>query len=123
MMNDVRDPMMGQLRTASGLNVLAGIWLIIAAWILGYAGHHTPQWNDVVLGVIVGILALIRFLGAWRASVLSWINVILGIWLIISPWVLGYSDIHAAAWNNVIVGIAVILLGWWSAMTTQHATA
>lgn len=42
----------------SWLNVLAGIWLIIAPWILG---HQTlaSKINDVVLGVVVMVVGLI----------------------------------------------------------------
>ena len=119
MINDVRNPMMSQMRTASGLDIIAGIWLIISSWVLSYASHTTPFWNDVIIGAVIAVIALIRFFGAWRASWLSWINVVLGIWLIISPWVLGYTGIHAAAWNNVILGIIVIVLSWWSAMSTR----
>jgi hypothetical protein len=34
---------------ASGLNVLAGIWLIIAPFVLGY-DDGDPYWNDIVFG-------------------------------------------------------------------------
>jgi SPW repeat len=44
--------------TASGLNLLAGIWLIIAPFVLGY-GDGDPYWNDIVFSVIVFVLALI----------------------------------------------------------------
>jgi len=42
----------------SWLNVLAGIWLIVAPWILG---HQTlaSKINDVILGVIVAVVGLI----------------------------------------------------------------
>lgn len=46
-----------------------------------------------------------------RAAVRSnWINVILGIWVVISPFVLGFSNLRAAMWNNVATGLAVLLL-------------
>jgi SPW repeat len=35
----------------------------------------------------------------------SWLNLILGIWLVISPFVLFASGV--AMWNNVIVGIII----------------
>src|SRR5262249_7041950 len=38
------------------------------------------------------------------------VNVILGIWLFISPWVLGYSGAEAQAWNAWIVGVIVFVL-------------
>lgn len=42
----------------SWLNVLAGIWLIIAPWILDYQ-TLASKINDVLLGVIVTVVALI----------------------------------------------------------------
>ncbi len=41
---------------------------------------------------------------------LSWINFILGLWLIIAPFVLHFSNNQAATWNSVIVGIVVAVL-------------
>jgi hypothetical protein len=59
--------------------------------------------NNVVAGAAVGILALIRWSmhqPGWR-----WLNLILGMWLVISPFVLFLSA--AAMWNNVILGIII----------------
>lgn len=40
----------------------------------------------------------------------GWITVLLGGWLVISPFVLGFSHITAGIANNISVGIAIILL-------------
>ena len=92
-------------RSASGnswVNIMLGIWVIISPFVLGI---HTPKgiWNNIVIGAMVGILAIIR----WRMHQpgWSWLNLILGIWLVISPFVLFLSG--AAMWNNVILGIIV----------------
>lgn len=53
----------------------------------------------------------------------SWFNVILGIWLIISPWVVGFSDITGATWNAVIVGIVVAIVGLWAALGSTATAA
>ena len=45
---------------------------------------------------------------------LSWVFVVLGIWLIISPWVVGFSGEVGATWNAIIVGIIVAALGLYS---------
>jgi hypothetical protein len=54
-----------------------------------------------------------------RNVALSWINALLGIWLIISPFVL-YPAVRpvALAYNNVILGIIVLVLGVWSAVAS-----
>ena len=36
------------------------------------------------------------------------VNAILGVWLVVSPWLLGYQDVSAAMWNASIVGVALI---------------
>ena len=44
------------------------------------------------------------------ASVANIGNVILGIWVLISPFVLGFSRLENVKWNNVATGAAVALL-------------
>jgi hypothetical protein len=39
----------------------------------------------------------------------DWCNLILGIWLCLSPWLLGFTDQRAAAENAVAVGILIIV--------------
>ena len=41
---------------------------------------------------------------------LSWVNFVLGLWLIIAPFVLHYREVSSAMWNNVIVGIVIAIL-------------
>ena len=114
-----------QVQTASGLNIIAGIWLIIAPFILGY-GTSKPITNDIILGIIVGIVALIRVFNPVRTTMLSWINIIAGAWLIIVPFLLSYAY-TTPRWNDVILGIIVLVLAIWSmgagAQTTTHRFA
>lgn len=46
---------------------------------------------------------------AGEIQALSGINFILGIWMIISPWILGYVS-GSAKWDQVGIGIAVLIL-------------
>lgn len=39
-----------------------------------------------------------------------WVSVAIGGWLIISPWVLGFSDNFLAKWTSVLCGIVLVLL-------------
>jgi cytochrome c biogenesis protein CcdA len=110
-------------RTLSGINVLAGIWLIIAPFILNYTSTGN-KWQEVVFGIIIGILGIIR-LGAPHLSWPSWINLLIGIWIIIAPWTISNTT-TSARWNEVIVGIIVALLAWSSGAITitdnRHGT-
>jgi hypothetical protein len=108
----------GQIRIASGLNFLAGLYLLISAWANGANGGGTA--NGIIFGIIVAILAASRFSGAtgpWA----SWLDALIGVWMILSPWVYRYAD-TGWKWNSIVVGIIMIVLGVWSAIasTTAH---
>lgn len=112
-------------RTASGLNIIAGLWLIIAPFALGYSNIDAAMWNDVLVGIAVVILAGIRTATPGRYTGFSWTNVALGVWLIIAPFVLQYGaaavgNAGAAFWNDILLGIAVAALAWASAASTSR---
>ena len=45
--------------------------------------------------------------------VFSWIELVLGLWLILSPWLLGFSSITVMKWSNVLVGLVFVLVNAW----------
>jgi hypothetical protein len=119
MNNNLTTPTDDASRPASTLNVLAGIWLIISTWVLGFAVVQPALWNTLLVGIVVLVLAAIR-LGTTGTTGVSWINLILGIWLIISPFVLGFSGVPAAMSNSIILGILVGIFGLWGALASQQ---
>lgn len=104
-----------QIQFVSGLDVVAALWLFIS----GFAVPATQamQVNDWVCGIVVGIIAACRALGAYTASWLSWINVLIGLWVLITPWTLGIGT-QNEIWNGVLTGLAIIILAAWSALTS-----
>lgn len=104
--------------TPSGLDVLAGIWLLISPFVLAFSANRAAMTNDVVLGIVIGILALVRFFGPAQNVGISWLNFLLGIWVLISPFVLTFGTLRSATTDNVITGIVVIILSFGSAMAT-----
>jgi hypothetical protein len=90
--------------SSSWLNILLGIWVIISPFVLAFPSPKA-MWSNVATGIVVGILAIVRS-SVRNQPGWSWINVILGIWLILSPFVFGVVS-GAALWNNVILGIII----------------
>lgn len=91
-----------------GINVLMGIWLIFSPWVLQYTDMVAETWNSYLVGVAVLVVATWALLkpAAWKEL----INLILGLWLISSPWLL-QTHHHAAATKNIfIVGVVVIIV-------------
>jgi hypothetical protein len=63
--------------------VLLGLSLIVAPFVLDYSGGD-PYRNDIVFGAIVAVIALVRVAGAYKASWLSYLNGLIGVWLLAS---------------------------------------
>lgn len=102
----------------SVLNVLAGIWLIIAPFVLLY-GDSTALINDIVLGIVIAVFALIRaFVPGFQTVWLSWLNALWGIWLVVGSFILAYAGL--ARTNDIILGIIVFVLGLCSASVSEQ---
>lgn len=113
-------PMPHNTGAASWVNILLGIWVIISPFVLSFSQLSTAMWNNVATGVAVGIIGLIRASAVQPEW--SWANIILGVWLIASPFVLGFFN-QVALWNNIILGIIIALVAWANAMRNAHARA
>ncbi len=92
------------------VNLLDGILLFIAPWVLGYSGTNSTAFSDaLVLGALIVIFALVGLFVHTAGNWTHWVVGILGILSFISPWVLGYSGLMPAFWANIVLGaIAVI---------------
>ncbi len=113
--------MQGSVKTASGLIVLASLWLIISPWVLSFAGS-TGMWDAIAVGVIGLILAWVRYANPVGTSGLSWLVVLLGIWLFASIYLFGWVGLMRVFWDFAIVGVAYVLFGLWSATSHEVMT-
>ena len=103
----------------SGTNAEIGLWVVLAPFVLGYSIIQTPLWNDIVCGVLIAILGIIRFGSPATTAWASWTNAGIGAWLVIAPFVLaGY--VVSATWNDVVCGALVVILGIASALATSR---
>jgi len=108
------------------LIVLLSTWLFVSPWVLNFGGIAggganatgasgaimAAAWNAWVLGVVVFLLALSAV--RQRRSSPEWINVLLGAWIFVAPWFLGFAGYPAAAWDHWSVGAVIAILGIWS---------
>lgn len=43
-----------------------------------------------------------------------WIIISLAVWLLLSPWILGYSQLNLIVWNNIAVAALTIVFIFWN---------
>jgi hypothetical protein len=99
------------------VNLILGLWMLASPWVLNYQAEPNPTWNAVVVGVLIAAVAVSALVAvmAWQ----EWANVVLGIWLAISPWVLGFTALSAVMWNAVVVGLLVAVFALWAVATDK----
>jgi len=99
------------------LNLILGLWMLVSPWVLNHQAETNPTWNAAILGILIAAVALFTLFRvmAWE----EWANVVFGVWLVISPWILGFSGLGAAMWNAVIVGAVVAVLALWALGTDK----
>ncbi len=104
-----------QIRFASGMNFFLGLWLLFSPFTLGYTYSLIATAEAVEFGLIVVVIAWLRTAHPERARWASLINLLLGLLLIGSGFLLGAAGVDAAHWDNLTIGIPLALFALWSA--------
>jgi hypothetical protein len=101
------------MKALNWANVALGVWLLMAPFALSYERIQAALWEDVVVGLLIAAYSLWRALEIEQMTVGNWIVGALGLWTLVSPYVLHFSGATIAMRNNVIVGAAVTILAIW----------
>lgn len=89
-------------------NIVVGIALVLSPWVLGFAAEAAAAWNAWIVGALIALVAigaLVSF-AEWE----EWVNLVLGVWALVSPWLLGFAAVTAAVWVHVVAGLIVAVL-------------
>ncbi|MEO5936025.1 MAG: vitamin K epoxide reductase family protein [Terriglobales bacterium] len=84
-----------------------GLWLMFAPAALGSVGKAAH--SDHLIGALIVTLSVIALADVGRA--VRFVNVLLGAWVVASPWILSGAA-ASARWSDLIAGILVILLSF-----------
>jgi hypothetical protein len=93
------------------LCMLAGLYLAISPWVVGFQGFTGLRVSNLVTGLALAVLGLGFGSALERTHNLGWSALAIGVWTIIAPWVIsGHFSIYRTILNNVIVGGVICLL-------------
>jgi hypothetical protein len=105
---------------AAWLVFALGVWELFAPFIWKYGNHFTMTGNSAVVGV------LIMMFGFWVVATdhdwASWVNVALGVWLIVAA-VVFERGLGKALVNDVVVGALVVGFAYLAARHGKAAWA
>ena len=99
------------------VNAVIAVCLILSPWVLGYAGEMAAVTNAVLAGAVLLAVALGAMLmpRAWE----EWSEAVVGLWLMASPWIVGFAAHPHARNAALIAGIVVLALALWTLATDK----
>ena len=107
------------------INLILGFWLFLTPWVFGFVAETAPSWTAWLSGIAIAAFAIaaIAAFAEWE----EWISLLLGVWVVVSVWVVGFAAHATVTWVNVLTGIAVIVVAgarlWFMHRTPPHVTA
>lgn len=93
------------------INLLLAVALFLSPWVVGFATEQYATWNAWACGVLVAAVA-IGALGAFKEWE-EWVNLLLGIWLVAAPWVLGFAAVIPARGAHITFGLLIAAVAAW----------
>jgi SPW repeat len=103
-----------------GLVTIAGLYCAISPWVIHFSGTRTDLMiNNLILGIAVALIGVGLSMAPERMRGMSLAMAAIGVWLIISPWVVTRSPTVGMISNNVVTGAVICLLGLVATMATM----
>jgi len=91
----------------AGSQVVLGLLLFAAPWVAGFATEQTAAWTAWASGMLIAIVGMVALAG--QAYAAAWANLVLGLWAVAVPWLLGFAMLQPAMWSHVVLGALVAL--------------
>jgi hypothetical protein len=90
------------------LGMLIGVLIGISPWLAEQQVDQAVMWNAVLVGALVLGLAQLEYVSLQRWAEAG--EIVLGLWLIASPFTFGYAETGALRYWHFILGAIVVLL-------------
>src|SRR3977135_2657106 len=99
-------------------NLILGAILFFSPWMFGFDAGNASQ-NAHIAGLVIAVLAVaaLAAFAIWE----EWLNLIVGLWTLVSPWILGFQGTTAMT-VHVIIGAAVAVLAAVQLWFRSHKT-
>jgi hypothetical protein len=90
------------------LSMLLGVIIGLSPWLADQKTDPTVIWNAILVGACVLVFAQLEYVSLQRWE--EWCEIALGLWLVASPFALGYGVSGTLAYWHYFLGAAVALL-------------
>jgi hypothetical protein len=95
------------------VNILLGLWLISSPWLMNFSTEdRAAALSAWIMGSGLIVLAVIAMFKP--ATLRDALALVVGVWLMVSPWVLGHAAFSASSVNALVTGTLVSGYALWA---------
>src|SRR5208337_2139339 len=119
-MADLANFNLSKTRFQDYANLALGVLLFLSPWALNYSGEEMAARTAWIGGIAIAILslaAIFQFM-EWE----EWLNLLVGLAVIASPYLFGFSEIPHALAAHFVLGLLVALSSGWELWAVHHPT-
>ncbi|WP_405550924.1 SPW repeat protein [Streptomyces sp. NBC_01171] len=100
--------------------LITGLYMAASPWIAGFNGFTTLAVNNLIAGIAYALL-MSGFGHAYeRTHARAWAAALIGIWMIVSPWVVaGNVDTTRSITSNIVAGAVGLVLALMAAAANR----
>ncbi|GJE39352.1 SPW repeat protein [Methylobacterium persicinum] len=92
----------------NAINILLGALLILSPWLLGLEYETAVARNALISGIAIAGVAAIALDRTYDWE--EFLNLAVGMWVAMAPWVFGFADGGFMMWTHLIIGLAVAVV-------------
>lgn len=111
----------GGRKVQDWIGLACAVVLFVSPWIFGFSAEMMAARTAWISAIVIGVLtiaALVQF-AEWE----EWVTMILGLWLIVAPWIVGFASVGHALAAFVVLGVIVALASLSELWQVHHPTA
>jgi hypothetical protein len=106
-------------RTSSLFCWLAAFWFFITPWTFFGVSAQSSAWNAWLVGGAMVIASMVRMTHPRDTTTFSMLNVVLSIWVLISPFVFGYVHDTGRLVSTLSAGAVILGSSLMSLLTSK----
>lgn len=110
-------------RTSSLFCWMAAFWFFITPWTFYGVSSQSSAWNAWLIGGAMVIASIVRMSHPEGTAVFSMLNILLSLWVLISPFVFGYADDTNRLINTLSVGAITLSFSVMSLVMTRDVNS
>ena len=106
---------MKMAKSLAWIVALVGVWELVSPFISGMTAKTASIERIGATGLVLIICGSLAIMASQMKTIkyTGGVSAVLGLWLIIAPFALGYAEEALPMWNDVLAGMMTLTSGTW----------